>query len=96
MHQIKSLGLNLAEARGGVNDLQELGGFDIIFTLTELEDKIKGSLRSRTCDISIIARELGGGGHKKASAFVLPRMPLEQAEKQVLEAIRKVGVHKIN
>jgi bifunctional oligoribonuclease and PAP phosphatase NrnA len=95
IQQIKDLGLNLAEARSGVNDLQEVGGFDVIFTLTELEDKIKGSFRSRNSDISVIAKELGGGGHKGAAAFILPKMPLEKAEKIVLETINKVGIHEI-
>ncbi len=95
-NDIKDLGLSLAEARGAVNYLQEIEGVDILFTLTELEDKIKGSFRSRrTIDISKYAEALGGGGHKTAAAFILPKIPLEEAERRVLDAIARVGVHRI-
>jgi len=49
----------------------------------------RGSLRSRTeFDVSKIAQELGGGGHKQAAGFSL-NFPLEEAEKKVLEVARK-------
>ncbi|MBU0907468.1 MAG: DHH family phosphoesterase [Nanoarchaeota archaeon] len=87
LEEIKKLGLNLSEVRGGINDLQEVGGLDIVFTLSEMEEIIKGSFRSRKLDISGIAKVLGGGGHKGAAAFRLKKMPLEEAERVVLDKI---------
>jgi phosphoesterase RecJ-like protein len=95
--EIKRLKLNKADVRLGINDLQYIKEFDFVFTLAELGNEIKGSFRSQKgIDISMFARELGGGGHKQAAAFVLPKMPLEEAEKRVLNAIEKVGIHKTN
>lgn len=89
------LGLNMSDVRGGINYLKEIGGVDIFFTLADKEEFIKGSFRSTDIDISLFAQALGGGGHKRAAAFKIEKMPLEDAEKLVLETIKKIGVHKI-
>lgn len=97
LQEIAHLGLNLSEVRGGANDLQEIGGIDIMFLLTETEKNIKGSFRSRKkVDVSKFAEALGGGGHKAAAAFYLDKMPLDAAVKKVLETITKVGIHSID
>ncbi len=96
LKEVKKLGINLSEVRSAPNYLQEIGGLDFLFTLAELENQIKGSFRSRKkIDVSLLAKELGGGGHKLAAAFRLPRMSLKKAEKKVFEAIKKIGVHKV-
>lgn len=62
--------------------------FGIIIT-EETDGLIRGSLRSRAdFDVSKIAVELGGGGHRQAAGFSL-KMPLDEAEKKVLEIARK-------
>jgi len=94
--EINKIGINLSEIRGGINYLQEIGGIDMLFTLAEMDEYIKGSFRSRKkINVSLFAKELGGGGHKLAAAFRLSLMSLEEAEKKVLEVIKKVGIHKI-
>lgn len=51
--------------------------------------KIRVSLRSRgTYDVTTVAREFGGGGHKNAAGCSLD-MPPEQAEALVVEGMRK-------
>lgn len=93
---VKRLGLNYSEIRGGIYAIQDIEGVDFTFTLTEMPDLIKGSFRSaRNVDVSRFAVALGGGGHKPAAAFVLPKMPLTDAVKKVLEAIKKTGTHPI-
>lgn len=95
--ELKEFDLSLADVRGGPNYLQEIGGVDFLFTLAEMNDFIKGSLRSKKgIDVSLIAKELGGGGHKLAAAFKLENIDLRDAEKKVFEAIKKVGIHKID
>lgn len=92
---ISDLNLNAAEIRLGIKELQSISDTDFCFTLIELPDGVKGSFRAKEdIDVSLFAKALGGGGHKAAAAFILPKMPIEQAEKQVLEAIDKVGIHK--
>jgi len=94
--EIKRLKLNKSDVRLGPNHLQFIKEFDFIFTLADLGNEIKGSFRSQKgVDVSLFAAELGGGGHKAAASFVLPKIPLEQAEKKVLEAINRIGIHKI-
>ncbi|MDO8508810.1 MAG: DHH family phosphoesterase [Nanoarchaeota archaeon] len=93
---VKRLGLNKAETRLGINELQFIGECDFVFNLIEWENEIKGSFRSKKgVNVAILAKELGGGGHKAAAAFVLKKMPLDQAEKFVLDSVRRVGIKKI-
>ena len=93
--EIKPFNLNMAEIRLGINEMSLIGGFDFVFNLIEIEDGIKGSFRStKGINTSIFSKALGGGGHKAASAFILPKMPLEKAEKLVLETIKKSKIIK--
>ena len=95
-NEVEKLNLNLSEVRGGINYLQEIGGVDFLFTLVEMDNVIKGSFRSRKkINVSLFAKELGGGGHLVAAAFRMNKIPLEEAEKKVLDAIKKIGIHKI-
>ena len=93
----EKLKLNISDIRLGPNHLQTIGSVDLLFTLAETEKLIKGSFRSRkNIDTSLIAKELGGGGHKLAAGFYLEKMPLKKAEQKVFEAIKKIGINKIN
>ncbi|RMD67272.1 hypothetical protein D6817_02020 [Candidatus Pacearchaeota archaeon] len=87
--EVKTLGLNDAEVRLGVNALVGIKGFEFVFTLTEIaRGKVKGSFRSQEkVDVSLFAKALGGGGHKTAAGFILENASLEEAEKKVLEVI---------
>jgi phosphoesterase RecJ-like protein len=49
---------------------------------------IKVSFRSRRVDVAKIASEFGGGGHHLASGATLPTT-LEEAQKRVLDAVRR-------
>lgn len=53
--------------------LSNVGGVDSLIMIREENGKIKGSLRgmSAASDISELARLLGGGGHPKASGFLI-------------------------
>ncbi|MGK0208854.1 MAG: phosphoesterase RecJ-like protein [Patescibacteria group bacterium] len=92
LEEVEKLGLNLSEARGSVNDLMTISGIDVLFTLIDMGDFIKGSFRSRKgYDVSLFAKELDGGGHKAAAAFKLLDMSLDEARVRVIETIAKVG-----
>ena len=95
LEEIKKLELNGAEARLGINELQFISDFDFVFILVDFGDHINGSFRSkRGVDVSLFAKELGGGGHRVAASFSFPPMSLENAEHLVLDAIRKVGIQR--
>jgi len=91
----KNYNLNMAEKRLGILAMQGIKDVDIVFTLKELGNKIKGSFRSKGVDTVLFSKEFGGGGHKQASAFSLEKMPMEKAIEKVLEVIEKIGMHKI-
>ena len=87
--KIQDLKLSLSEIRGGIDELRRLKEFDIVFTLSELEDRIKVSFRTSEpgIDVSKFAHSLGGGGHKGAASADIYEMNLEEAKEKVLETI---------
>lgn len=65
-------------------------GIEFGIILDENEGFIKASLRSRSnFDVSKLAEEFGGGGHKQAAGFILTGVSLDEAEEQVLETARQ-------
>jgi len=71
------------------DDFEGLSGFlyamleDVktVVVLRETEDgAVKGSLRSKTRDVSKLAEKYGGGGHKGASGFKIPGAHLEEKD----------------
>ncbi len=63
-----------SESEGIANFLNNLDNVDIALILKETDDgKIKGSFRTTkdTIDVSALAKQLGGGGHKKAAGFLV-------------------------
>ncbi len=96
LKQWQALGLKDEDVGGTSNSIQDLENALFIFTMIEHDDRISLSFRSRAdVDVSLFASEFGGGGHKAASGAKLPKMPLADAEKKVLEVIKKVGIHKV-
>ena len=69
---LKEEGVNEDALDGFTALLNGLTGIDSSLILKEVEDGIKGSLRTtkNDVDVSKIAAKYGGGGHKKASGFM--------------------------
>jgi len=84
---IKECGASYDELSGVVNIINTISDSKFSLLLTEYQDqKIRGSLRSeeyKGVDVSKIAQDLGGGGHKLASGF-----ELRGSIKESLEFIR--------
>jgi len=59
---------------------------DTIALFKEHKDKFRVSLRSKNTDVGSIARTLGGGGHKGAAAFDLPK----SENSDIQDTIRKI------
>ncbi|MBI2444090.1 MAG: bifunctional oligoribonuclease/PAP phosphatase NrnA [Candidatus Magasanikbacteria bacterium] len=69
---LSAAGVSEAEAEGIANFLNNLANAKIALVLKETADgKIKGSFRTTRddTDVAALARQLGGGGHKKAAGF---------------------------
>lgn len=70
---------NKADCEPLINVLRELDGINVACMLREQKDCVRGSIRAKDdTDVSEIAGEFGGGGHRAASGFTIKR-PLEEA-----------------
>jgi phosphoesterase RecJ-like protein len=84
-------GLGISDIRLSILSMQDMAGWDVIFTLTELDGEIKGSFRSRGWDTTIYSKAFGGGGHKEASAFMIEGTDMKGAIEKVLKTIEEKG-----
>ena len=77
----------------GSDLLKHLKGVAVVFSLSEglAEDKVIGSLRCEhgDLDVSRLAAKFGGGGHRQAAGFSLPKVSLAEVEKRLLAEIGK-------
>jgi phosphoesterase RecJ-like protein len=65
-------------------------GIEFGIIIDENEGFIKASLRSRSnFDVSKLAQNFGGGGHKQAAGFILTGVDLDEAEEQILKVSRE-------
>ncbi len=94
LQDFETVGAVKADAEPLVNSLRMLSGVRIACMLREQADGIRGSLRAKDdTDVSVIARALGGGGHKAAAGFTLT-CAMDEAVGKVaaaLEGILAVG-----
>lgn len=66
-------------------------GVQIGIVITELEDCVKISFRSKgNIPINTVANRYGGGGHKNAAGARLPKSSLESVKEDVLEKISQL------
>jgi len=76
------------DCEGLIDHLRDIQGVEVSCLLREsIDGQIRVSLRSlRHLDVSRIAADLGGGGHRRAAGITLPG-PMEQAKARMTEAI---------
>lgn len=71
---LKRTGAHLDECDGLIDAVRTVDGAEVALFLKELPDGkgVRGNLRSKgSLDISVVARELGGGGHRAAAGFTV-------------------------
>lgn len=87
---LKLSGAEEGDSEGFVNIPRSICGTEVGVFLKEREDEVRVSLRSNEyADVSLIAKELGGGGHFHAGGCTV-KGTIEQAEKIVFEKIEKL------
>lgn len=60
------------EAENLIDYVRALGGVDVVFLAKVNGSTVRGNLRAKTdVDVSAVARELGGGGHRAAAGFTV-------------------------
>lgn len=71
--------------------LAELENLDVLFTLSEMHGRVVvvGISRLSQVDVDEVLSGLGGGGHAKAGAAVMKRLPLRKAEKKLLALLEE-------
>lgn len=84
-----------SDDNGGIIDelMTSAPGAEVVFLLKEKEPGFySGSMRApgQLADVSLIAKAMNGGGHKKAAGFRLRNMSMEEA---LEEAKRQIGAH---
>lgn len=86
---------HLVDSTEGIIDLiRVIDGVEIAFLLTcKSKDLCRVSMRSRTIDVSAIARNLGGGGHIRAAGcsigapfMIAKQILLKEIEKAIIES----------
>lgn len=84
------VGAKEADTEGIVNELLSIKSVQIAATIRESKSgKIRASLRSRgDIDVAAAAQQMGGGGHKNAAGISV-ETTLQQAEKQIVELLKK-------
>ena len=86
----EELGASTTDTEDAINTLLTVAGTEVAVLFVELApNKTKVSLRSRSeCDVSKIAEQFGGGGHR-AAAGITVESPLEELRRRILEHLRK-------
>jgi phosphoesterase RecJ-like protein len=86
---MERLGATVEDLEGLVEHARSVEGTEVALLFRETSDgATKISFRSAgDVDVNAIARQFGGGGHKKASGAVLP-LPLPSARDRALGAVR--------
>ena len=82
-------GVPVAECDGLVDLVRRVDGCEVALFLKEVPGgKVRGNLRAKSArDISVIAREMGGGGHPAAAGFTVEG-DIDQALSTVLPKLR--------
>lgn len=90
LRDFRETGAGPADTDELVNQCLTIAGVECAFiAIEQLNRRVKFSLRSRTSvNVSQIAEELGGGGHRQASGVMLPG-PLDDALARVLDVMTR-------
>lgn len=89
--EMEKYNVNTKDFEGVCEKMRETKGVGVSFFMYRLNDgKIKGSLRGTdNVDLSKVAGNMNGGGHKKAAGFTLDNLPMEEAAEIVVKEIIK-------
>ncbi len=85
-------GALVADIEGIVDYGISLVSVDIAIFIIEEDTTRRISLRSKKVDISPLAISFGGGGHKNASGFSVPKSILQETIDTILEKIEELGL----
>jgi len=85
---IASSGARTQDIDGIIDEFIALATVEIAVLITDIDNIVKVSLRSKNEDVSVIAINFGGGGHKNASGFEVKNGKIEEVKKDLIEYIK--------
>lgn len=89
--QVAKYGVQMGDAESIVNKLRDLREVNVSMIVKEYDDgEYKVSMRSKTADVSAVARANGGGGHIKASGYSIFDDSLEAACEKALDVLKEI------
>ena len=89
--QVEKYGVQMGDAESIVNKLRDLKEVNVSMIVKEYDDgEYKVSMRSKTADVSAVARANGGGGHIKASGYSIFDESLEAACQKALAVLKEI------
>jgi len=87
---IKATSATYSDIDGIIDSAISLATVEIAILITELENSIKVSLRSKNVDVSEIAIYFGGGGHENAAGFEEKKSKIAQIKEELLKYIEGI------
>ena len=83
------LTISIENTEGFIDLIRVIDGVDIAVVLKTVEPEVcRVSMRSKKTDVSLLAVEMGGGGHKRAAGCTIYK-PFSEAKKYLLDEIYK-------
>jgi len=89
---IHMTGATMPDMEGIVDYAKSLVTVEIAVFVIETEEGLRVSLRSKGANVSMIAKEFGGGGHSAAAGFTLEQRDLHEIIDIILVKIQKTGL----
>jgi phosphoesterase RecJ-like protein len=90
--ELQATGATMPDLEGIVDYAKSLVTVEVAIFAVELEEGIRISLRSKHVDISLIAADFGGGGHKVAAGFTVMQRDLHEILAIITKNIQKSGL----
>ena len=89
---MKKTGAKVPDLEGVIDVAKSLATVEIAIFVMQLNDELRVSLRSKTVDVSLLATEFGGGGHKVAAGFTLSESKLQETIDTIVHKIKELGL----
>ncbi|MDF1536818.1 MAG: CBS domain-containing protein [bacterium] len=81
-----------------VHKIMDMENLDALFTMVRMEDRIILVARSRLpeLDVSMVAKEFGGGGHPTAASASIRELTLVQVKERLGALLKKMVTERVN
>ncbi|MDM5271298.1 bifunctional oligoribonuclease/PAP phosphatase NrnA [Sulfurovum sp. zt1-1] len=92
---IAASGATVPDMDGIVDYGKSLATVEIACFVMELEEGLRISLRSKSVDVSKVAKAFGGGGHKVAAGFMIPYREGYTIDRMIQSILKKIEEYRL-